>query len=239
MCLLSYKFTDDWCLALLLFSLHLLHTEWVVFWPVNTSKEFLLSILLGIPQSRTYCLLMTSQVMSWTSAGQRSSCKFLFIHEIIIDGKISLLLLKTFILWSSAKLTISVKNNSQNGCHVQGHKYLFSLLARFLKPTLFQVQQLDVFYHVFLIPVLGIQWHKCLTNLTFYFTAMALLEVSLGSCHFYQVGHRVIEEVPKATKIVGLLCSWADKDKQEKIPESTLKILWNSLQACQSDTRTS
>lgn len=61
-----------------------------------------------------------------------------------------------------------------------------------------------------------------------YFTAMALLEVSLGSSHFCQVGHRVIEELPKATKNVGMLCSWADKDKQEKAPESTLKMLWNS-----------
>lgn len=75
MCLLSYKITDDCCLALLLFSLHLLHTEWVVFWPVNTTKEFLLSILLGIPQSRAFLLLMNLQVISWTSAGQRSSYK--------------------------------------------------------------------------------------------------------------------------------------------------------------------
>lgn len=41
MCLLSYKITNNCCLELLLFSLYLLHTEWVVFWPVNTTEEFI------------------------------------------------------------------------------------------------------------------------------------------------------------------------------------------------------
>lgn len=54
---------------------------------------------------------------------------------------------------------------------------------------------------------------------------MGLLEVSLGRSHFCQVGQIVIEELPKATKNVGMLCSWADKDKQEKVPESILKML--------------
>lgn len=152
----------------------------------------------------------------------------MFIYVIIIDAKISLLLLKICILWSSTTSVIRAKSNTQNGCHVQRHKYLFFLLARFLKPTLFQIQQLDVFYHLFLICVLGICWHKCLTNTDIVFHSNGTARGIPRKFPFCQVGHRVLEEVPKATKNVGKVCSWADREKQEKAPESTLKMLWNS-----------
>lgn len=74
-----------------------------------------------------------------------------------------------------------------------------------------QIQQLDLFYHVCLIHILGICWHECLTNTDM---AMALVWVPLRSSHFCHVRHRVTEEEPKATKNVGILYSLAARDKQ-------------------------
>lgn len=100
-----------------------------------------------------------------------------------------------------------------------------------------EIQQFELFYHVCLIHILGIHWHE---EPRYSISQQWLAWLPLESSYFYQVGHRITGEEPKATKNVGMLYSWAARDKgtREEPRKHFKDAPKSSRQACQRDVRT-
>lgn len=146
---------------------------WVGFFLASEHHQRIyIKCFLLISQPRTFLLLMTSQITSWTSAGQRSSCKllttskYMFHTCYVIDDKISLLLVKNFILWSSAKLSLEWRTSTKLKMDAMCKDTNVCSLCKpdSWNPHSCQIQQLELFDHLWLIHILGIRWHECLTN---------------------------------------------------------------------------